>query len=102
MSLHWIGIPTNGVDPTYKAVSTIGGYHTRAIYCVDWSHASGLIVSAGGDDSICLYRESLPSGLASDVPSFELVTRVQAAHGQVAKRWSFFLVGLTESMSLIL
>jgi len=50
------GIPTQGKDPTWKCVYTIGGVHPRAIYDLDWGQ-QGYIATAGGDDSIRIFRE---------------------------------------------
>ena len=43
--------------PTWKCVCTIGGYHARCIYDVDWSHKSNLLATACGDDSIKVFGE---------------------------------------------
>ena len=47
--------------PTHAAksrcVATIAGHHTRPIYDVSWSKVSGLIASAGGDNTIKIFAE---------------------------------------------
>jgi len=50
------GIPTQGKDPAWKCEYTIAGIHPRAIYDLDWN-SEGLLVSAGGDDTIRIFRE---------------------------------------------
>jgi len=50
------GIPTQGKDPAWKCQYTIAGIHPRSIYDLDWSQ-DGLIVTAGGDDAIRIFRE---------------------------------------------
>ncbi len=35
------GIPTSGSDPTWKCVSTLGGYHSRPVYDIAWCPLTG-------------------------------------------------------------
>ena len=44
-------------DATWKCVCTISGYHVRCVYDVDWNKNNGLLVTAGGDDSIKIFGE---------------------------------------------
>jgi hypothetical protein len=46
------GVATKDNDATWKCVCTLGGYHTRAVYDIDWCHHTDLIVTAAGDDMI--------------------------------------------------
>jgi len=75
------GVVTIGNDPTWKCVCTLSGYHDRPIYDVDWSHVSGLIVSAGGDDCINVFQEDIENSSKNE-PCFRLLTSMQSAHVQ--------------------
>ena len=75
------GIITTGNDPTWKNVCTLSGYHNRSVYDVDWSHQSGAIVSASGDDSIRIFKEDITNGTRNE-PSFNMVACVHKAHDQ--------------------
>ena len=44
-------------DATWKCVCTISGYHVRCVYDIDWNKNNGLLVTAGGDDSIKIFGE---------------------------------------------
>ena len=50
------GIQTSGSDPAWKCVTTLSGYHSRAVYSIDWGQAG--LVTGGGDDSIRVWREA--------------------------------------------
>ena len=77
------GIPTPNNDPAWKCVCTLAGYHTRAVYDVDWCHKSGFIVTAGGDDAIKIFQEnSLNNDNAKNSPTFECVVNKNEAHEQ--------------------
>ena len=73
------GIATPNGDPAWKCVCTLSGYHTRAVYDVDWCHQSGLIATAGGDDSIRIFNEATSSD-SKNSPNFECVISKTAAH----------------------
>jgi len=55
------GVVVSGPDPVWRCVATLGGYHPRCVYDVDWSHLSGIIVTAGGDDAIRVFSEEVKS-----------------------------------------
>jgi len=75
------GITTIGGDPTWKCVCTLSGFHTRPIYDVDWNKENGLIVSAGGDNNIKVFKEDQSAGNKNE-PVFECVASVDRAHYQ--------------------
>jgi len=50
------GIQVKGSDPSWKCVSTLSGYHSRAVYSVDWGDMG--IVTGGGDDTIRIWHET--------------------------------------------
>lgn len=75
------GVATEDNISAWKNVCTIGGYHERPIYDISWCHLSGCIATAGGDDSLCVFRE-LPSADPKNQPQFELAARARTAHGQ--------------------
>lgn len=87
-------------------------HHDRPIYDIAWSSESGLLATAAGDNSICIYREVgglwkqhdrrkhrirhspplIPQTPGSDehAPSFELLHKESQAHNQDVNslRWS--------------
>jgi len=75
------GVVTTGNDPTWKCVCTLSGYHDRPVYDVDWSHRSGLIASAGGDDCINIFQEDMETSTKNE-PCFKLLTSMPNAHLQ--------------------
>ena len=93
------GIITEGNEPTWKCVSTLSGYHERAVYSVDWSHVTGWIASAAGDDSIRVFKESI-SG-CSAATNFELAVTKDCAHTQDVNcvAWNPKIEGLLASCS---
>ena len=44
-----------GTDGKFSFVLNISGYHELPIYSVDYSTKLGVLVSAGGDDSLIFY-----------------------------------------------
>eukprot|EP00041_Stephanoeca_diplocostata_P029748 m.886024 g.886024 ORF g.886024 m.886024 type:complete len:422 (-) comp23623_c1_seq8:2438-3703(-) len=72
------GIATEGTDPTWKCTCTLSGYHTDAVYSIDWSRSNGLLATCGEDNSVCVFREILPGD--DNQPSFELLASVKNAH----------------------
>ena len=75
------GIMTTGNDSKWKNVCTLSGYHSRTIYDVDWSHTSNLIATAGGDDSVRIFKEDTTNDNSNE-PCFEQVEYVDKAHAQ--------------------
>lgn len=74
------GVSTTDNIPAWKCVCTVSGLHERPIYDVSWSHLeNGVIVTAGGDDSICVYGE-VNSEDSKNAPKYELLARVRGAH----------------------
>lgn len=49
-------IQTSGTDPTWKCAATLSGYHSRAVYSVDWGEQG--LVTGGGDDTIRVWQET--------------------------------------------
>ena len=75
------GVSTTDNIAAWKCVCTVGGFHERPIYSVSWS-SDDVLASAGGDDSICVYREVLDGGDSKNCPKFELAARVRGAHAE--------------------
>ncbi|KAF9585393.1 hypothetical protein BGW38_002596 [Lunasporangiospora selenospora] len=42
-------------EAVWKCVATVVGHHDRCIYSVSWSHAHGLVASAGADNTIRVF-----------------------------------------------
>ena len=77
------GIPCPNDDSAWKCVGTYGGFHSRAIYDVDWCHKSGLIATAGGDDAIKIFTEDDSESIDSkNSPNFVCLVNQNAAHDQ--------------------
>ena len=82
------GIVTpNNVDPVWKCVATLSGYHDRTVYDVDWSKdANDLIATASADDAIRLFRKSDDAQdaqqLAHAQNNYELACARESAHAQ--------------------
>lgn len=62
---------------SWKCISTIQGYHERSIYDISWSKLCDNIVSASGDNSLAIYRQSKEP---SDEGNFVCVERLSSAH----------------------
>eukprot|EP00794_Sanderia_malayensis_P015779 gene15779-17372_t len=75
------GIVTTGNDPVWKCVCTLSGYHKRTIYDVNWSDETGLILSAGADDSIKIFKEN-EENQNKDAPTFDIAVNIPKAHSQ--------------------
>ncbi|CAG2111461.1 unnamed protein product, partial [Medioppia subpectinata] len=73
----------NGIT-NWKCVSTLSGFHSRAVYDISWSHTSDYILTAGGDDTIIVFKEddTKSSGDLSDnsLQRFSVVLRHEKAH----------------------
>ncbi|KAM4037875.1 putative cytosolic iron-sulfur protein assembly protein CIAO1 [Anomaloglossus baeobatrachus] len=67
-------------DPTWKCVCTLTGYHNRTIYDVNWSHLTGAIATACGDDAIRIFEEDSDSDAGQ--PTFSLTAHMPRAHSQ--------------------
>ncbi|GJD08504.1 Probable cytosolic iron-sulfur protein assembly protein CIAO1 [Galdieria sulphuraria] len=70
--IFWRQIPRRtdevGRDPSWETFCVLRDQHERAIYTVDWSHQSGLVVTGGGDDALHIYQENaLRRNESSDV-----------------------------------
>ena len=68
----------------WKCVSTLSGFHNRPIYDISWSHLSNHILSAGGDDTIYIFKEDdiKSSGDCSDkiLQQFSVAAKYSKAH----------------------
>ena len=73
------GVATSDNNETWKCVCTLSGFHSRAVFDIDWSHLHRRIVTACGDDFIRVFRETENSD--KNQPSFMLMASVKA-HGQ--------------------
>ena len=78
-----------GDEPTWKCVCTLSGDHERPIYDIDWSHHSGLIAAAGGDDCVNVYEEDAELSTKNE-PCFKLFASMKNAHAQDVNcvRWN--------------
>lgn len=95
------GIATEGKDASWKCISTLSGYHPRAIYDVDWCHKTNLIVTACGDNAIRVFKES-PSCSSDPLHvNFELLHTQYKAHNEDVNsvRWNLSKPGLLASCS---
>lgn len=63
---------------SWQPACRITGYHTRAIFSVDWGR-HGMLASAAADNSIKLFQAS-PKPSGSDELAFDLVLAVEQAH----------------------
>ena len=90
---------TKDNESAWKCVCTLGGYHLRTIYDIDWSHLTGDIVTAGGDDTIRVFREE--AGSDKNQPTFSLVASARKAHSQDVNSvvWNPTVEGLLASCS---
>ena len=64
----------------WTCVSTLSGFHKRAIYDVCWSKVTGVIAAASGDDSITIYREDSENSGDKKAVNFSLIQKVSSAH----------------------
>lgn len=77
------GIATENNDSTWKCVSTLAGFHSRAVYDLDWCPRSNLIASACGDDAIRIFKEDqLSSADRKNAPNFNCELTFSSAHPQ--------------------
>ncbi|XP_063422666.1 probable cytosolic iron-sulfur protein assembly protein CIAO1 homolog [Mytilus trossulus] len=93
------GVVTTGNNPTWKCVSTLAGIHDRTVYDVDWSHVTGYIATACGDDCIRVFKEEDCSD--KNQPSFNMICSVTKAHEQDVNSvcWHPKIPGLLASCS---
>jgi len=69
-------------EAVWKNVCTLSGYHKRPVYSVDWNKQNELIATAGGDNSIYIFKEkSSPSG-EPQAASFDVAFHKENAHLQ--------------------
>ena len=87
MSGNKEGVVVVGPDPVWRCVTTLGGFHERCVYDVDWNHSSGLIATAGGDDAVRVFAEGGDGGGDSD---WRCETVQYSAHDQDVNcvRWN--------------
>lgn len=55
------------VTDSWKLVSVVQGYHSRAIYDISWSNSSDVLVSASGDNALAFYAKSDDGSDQSDI-----------------------------------
>lgn len=93
------GVATPDNENVWKCVCTLGGYHTRAIYDVDWCKTSDFIVTACGDDMIRIFKEDDISDIHA--PTFNLVLSENRAHDEDVNsvKWNPKNVGMLASCS---
>lgn len=80
----------------WKQCSLLPQMHSRSIYSIGWSRATGMIVSCGGDGSIFVYKEVKGSGqkqeksvegmdvdmdITSEGTSWQVIAQMEEAHG---------------------
>jgi len=76
------GIATQNNDSTWKCVCTLAGFHSRAVYDIDWCHKTGLIATGCGDDALRIFKEDSTSSDPKNAPDFSCVAKVASAHDQ--------------------
>lgn len=80
-------IRSAAIDEEWFQESILPQQHTRAIYSVSWSHTTGLLVSAGSDGKIIVYKErwKTPGSEAQSDPEilteWEVIAELWEAHG---------------------
>ena len=78
-------------EGTWKCVCTLSGYHTRDVYDVHWNQQTGHIVTAGGDNKICVLHENVTATAdPKNEPRFDVIASVEQAHNQDVNcvRWN--------------
>lgn len=75
--------PRDDQQKEWSCICTLSGYHERPVYHVSWSGKNGMIATAAGDDTICIFKESsiVSEDNRKGQVNFDLVCRKQAAHG---------------------
>lgn len=93
------GVVTPGNEPVWKCVCTLTGFHDRTIYDISWCHQTDLLVTAGADDTIRIFKETATSD--PNQPTFDLVETVHSAHSQDVNcvQWNPSIAGLLASAS---
>lgn len=66
----------------WKCVCTLSGYHERPIYDVSWCKYNDYIVTAAGDNDICVFKPDCDNLTEKDsnLLNFSLVTKHENAH----------------------
>lgn len=64
----------------WTCISTLSGVHERPIYDVCWSHVSGIIAAASGDDAISIFAQDTDGDSCTKVRNFSLITKQKSAH----------------------
>jgi len=66
----------------WSNASTLSGYHTRPIYFIDWCPNTNYLATAGGDNSIRLFKGNDEDDKSDKIPNFQLIERLDEAHSQ--------------------
>jgi WD40 repeat protein len=79
-------IRSAAIDEDWFEDAVLPARHTRAVYSVSWSRRTGMIVSAGSDGKIVVYRERWREGAAGEgegeqkLSEWEVVAELFSAH----------------------
>jgi len=85
------------IGVSWDCVSTLSGFHDRAIYDISWSKHNGLILTGCGDDHIRVFREA-QSAIDGEKYTFDPVCTVKAHEADVNRvKWNPRIDGLVLS-----
>lgn len=75
-------IRSAAIDEDWFEDAVLPARHTRAVYSVSWSRRTGMVVSAGSDGKIVVYRERWRAGGAEgeSLTEWEVVAELFSAH----------------------
>jgi WD40 repeat protein len=74
---------TNNIEEDWFEDARLPQTHERAIYSVDWSQRSGMIVSTGSDGKVIVYKERWKTSTESDASStteWYVAAELEASH----------------------
>ncbi|QDS76586.1 hypothetical protein FKW77_007356 [Venturia effusa] len=72
---------TNNIEEDWYEEAKLPQTHERAIYAVDWSQRSGMIVSTGSDGKIIVYKERWKASTDPEIATeWYVVAELEASH----------------------
>ncbi|KAE9985285.1 hypothetical protein BLS_009028 [Venturia inaequalis] len=72
---------TNNIEEDWYEEAKLPQTHERAIYSVDWSQRSGMIVSTGSDGKVIVYKEGWRTHPDSEIATvWYVVAELEASH----------------------